>query len=97
MHKYAVDIFIVTDNSPLDSYKLEKSEVDALVICPIEELLKVHKQKNYEFFAYGLNNNGKKIKIKITKDSFPYNWDNYHYKIALLANRFLKGEKDLIY
>jgi hypothetical protein len=25
------------------------------------------------------------------------NWDNYHHKVALLADRYFKGEKDLIY
>ncbi|MBU1110766.1 hypothetical protein KKB83_04060 [Patescibacteria group bacterium] len=37
------------------------------------------------------------LKQGAKKDSFPFNWDNYHFKIALLADRFLKDEKNLIY
>lgn len=40
---------------------------------------------------------GDEIDIKVNKSSFPENWDNYHYKIAVLADRYFKGEKDLLY
>ena len=49
------------------------------------------------FTTKGLTNRGKEIQIKVNKNSFPFNWDNYHFKIALLAERFLKGEGNLIY
>jgi hypothetical protein len=29
--------------------------------------------------------------------SFPQNWDDYHYKIAVLADRYFKGEKPILY
>ncbi len=91
-----VDIFFATDNSPLPSYILQTEEVFALVICPIQKLLEVHTKKT-SFIAHGLNNKGEKISIPVSIDSFPYNWDNYHFKIAQLANRYLKGEKNIIY
>lgn len=97
MRKNLVEVFFVLDHSPLGSYKLQKSEVYAICSCPIEELIKIHLRKGYKFTVEGINNDKEKIMIKITKDSFPYNWDNYHLKIALLANRFFKGEKNLLY
>lgn len=91
-----VDIFFVTDNSPLNSYELEKDEVFAVVTCPISSLIAAHTQGT-PFEASGLNNDQVDITVTVTKDSFPYNWDNYHLKVALLAERYLRGEKNLQY
>ena len=44
-----------------------------------------------------ITDKGKMINIDINKQSFPYNWYNYRFKIALLAKRFLSEEKYLIY
>ena len=92
-----VDIFMILDNSPLDSYALQKEEVYALFSCPIDKLMKTHAEKRSSFSADGLTNNGKTTTIRISQQSFPYNWDDYHFKIALLAKRFLKREKNLVY
>jgi len=92
-----VDVFITIDNSSLNTYTLQKSEVFAVCECPLDDLLKVHLDKNYRFQITGLDNKGNNISRQINKESFPYNWDNYHYKIASLAKRFLNGEKNLVY
>lgn len=91
-----VDIFFATDNSVLDAYELEKEEVFALVTCPIDRLIQLHTYGT-EFSAHGITNVGQEMEITVASDSFPYNWDNYHFKIALLADRYLKGEKNLLY
>ncbi len=91
-----VDIFFVTDNSPIESFLLEKNEVFALFSCPIAQLIAVH-EANMPFTAHGCTNAGDTISLNVTKDSFPINWDNYHYKIALLAKRYLNGELHLVY
>ena len=92
-----VDIFIVLDNSPLDSYRLEKAEVYAICACSIDKLIKTHTQKGYNFEVSGITSEGNRIRIKVSKNSFPYNWENYHFKIALLAERLVKGENSLVY
>lgn len=97
MRQNVVDISFIIDNSPLQTYTLEKNEVYAICVCPIEELLNVHENSETSFIAKGLNNNGQAVEVKVTKASFPYNWDNYHYKIALLARRFIDGESNLVY
>lgn len=91
-----VDIFFVTDNTTLETYHLEKNEVYAIVECPIAKLILLHTQKR-SFEAQGLTNSGKVIQISVTPNSFPYNWDNYHLKIALLAQRYLRNEPHLYY
>jgi len=91
-----VDIFFVTDDSPLESFYLEKEEVFAILSCPIKKLIRVHTEK-IGFIVQALKNDGKKIDVTVTANSFPYNWDNYHFKIALLAEKYLKGEKNLLY
>ena len=97
MRHTVVDIVLIKDESNLDSYILEENEVFAICECSINELIKVHTEPGYEFEIEVTDFNKNKFTKKITKDSFPYNWDNYHLKIALLAERFLKGEKNLIY
>lgn len=92
-----VHVFMIEDNSHLESYKQDPDEVYALCVCPIHELLKVHTKKNYSFKAQAILASGKKKTTKITKQSFPYNWDDYHFKIALLAEKFLAGEKNIVY
>jgi 8-oxo-dGTP pyrophosphatase MutT (NUDIX family) len=92
-----VEVYVVEDDSPINSYKLEVAEVYALCVCPLEELLKTHHDSNYSFTTKSINNVGNEAEIQINCNSFPYNWDNYHYKMAVLADRLLKGEKDLAY
>lgn len=91
------DIYFVIDDSPLEAYSLQESEVYALCKCDIDELLKVNSTTNYSFSVKALRSNGDYIDIVVKKDSFPDNYDNYHFKIAQLAKRFISGEKELLY
>ena len=88
---------MILDNSPIEGYKLQEKEVYAICECPLSNLLRVHVEDNYKFQVSILDYAYKKKKLTIKKDSFPIGWDNYHYKISLLADRFLKGEKNLLY
>ena len=92
-----IDIFLIEDSAPLDSYVLQEEEVYALCKCPVRELLKAHRNPSYSFKVKALTAKGEQIDITVNKQSFPENYDNYHYKIAVLADRYFKGEKDLIY
>jgi hypothetical protein len=92
-----VNIFITEDNSDLNNYDMQKDEVHALVCCPIDEMIKVHSDKSYSYIAQGLKNDGTKFSIKVNQDSFPLNWDDYHLKMALIAERFVKGDINLRY
>ncbi len=91
-----VNVFFTTDNSPLETYELEKDEVHAIVECPISKLIKTHSEGT-AFEAAGYTNEKQLFETEVSQDSFPYNWDNYHFKIALLADKYVKGEKNLFY
>jgi len=92
-----VDIYFTIDNFPLNDYVLEKNEVYAICECPIEELIKVHTIIGHTFQTIIHTNMGERAEYIVNKESFPYNWDDYHLKIALLAKRFLAKESNLIY
>lgn len=92
-----VDVYIVEDNSPLQSYQLEEREVYAVCACPLEDLLKAHRDPTYRFEVEAMTATGNEQTITISQASFPYNWDQYHYKMAVLADRLIKGEPDLLY
>ena len=93
---YVTEIFFIIDNSALETYDLQKDEVTAIFSCPIPELFKVHTSQ-YSFNCSGLDAEKKPCKITVNAEVFPYNWDAYHFKIALLAERFLKGEANILY
>lgn len=96
-HNNMIEVYLVQDDSPLDSYKFTDGEVYAVCSCPVSELLKIHADESYGFEAEAVDAKGKSFKKKVDKTSFPENWDDYHYKIALLAERYFKGDKNLIY
>jgi len=91
------DVFFLVDNSPLKNYQLQEAEVQGLVVIPIPDLLKVFKDPNYTFTADAINLQGESLRRTIKRTDFIENWDNYQYKIALLTERFIRGETDLFY
>jgi len=96
-HNNIIDIYMVEDNEGLSTYALQAEEVYALCVCPIRELLKVHRDSGHTFSVKARTAGGETIELSVRKKSFPENWDDYHHKIAVLADRYFKGEKDLIY
>jgi isopentenyldiphosphate isomerase len=92
-----VELYMIEDDNPLQSYVLQKEEVAAIFSCPIQEVLRVNREPGYEFTAHGLNNDGAATKLVVNKESFPENWNNYHYKMAVLADRYFKGETELLF
>lgn len=93
---HIIDIFMTTDDSALDTYTLQEKEVYAICICPINKLVAVH-ETGSAFDVQALRHDGATYDLAVTQDSFPYNWDPYHHKIALLARRHLTGETNLLY
>jgi isopentenyldiphosphate isomerase len=92
-----IEVYMATDNSDLGSYVLQQEEVYAICLCPIDELIKAHSDPAYSFTTEALTSSGKTEQIVVRSSSFPENYDNYHFKIALLAKRYLDGDKHLIY
>ncbi len=92
-----VDVFMVKDNAPLEEYMLQKEEMYAICSFPIQEIINIFTKIGCSYDVAGITSSHKPITIHATKESFPPNFDNYHFKIALLADRFIKGEKYLVY
>jgi len=90
-------VYFIVDNAPLEEYKLQEKEVYAMCVCPVEELIKVHSKKGYKFAVDSVLATGEKIKIEVDKDSFPENYDDYHFKMALLAKRFFEGDEFVLF
>jgi len=96
-HNNIIDLYLIEDGSLLNTYIQQKEEVYALCACPVSELLRVNQDEAYSFTAAGLTAEGKPINITVGKQSFPENWDDYHYKMAILVDRYFKGDKNLLY
>jgi hypothetical protein len=95
--KTVLDIFLIEDNDSIDDYVLEEREVSGITVCPLSKLLELHQGLIDSFEVELLDNKGSLISYLVNKDSFPKNWDNYHYKMALLIERYIKGERNLVY
>lgn len=92
-----VDIFMVIDNSPIENYTLEPKEVAAICAIPISQLTKMYEENDYSFNVDCISHSGRTLTIKISRESFPDNWDNYHKRMVYIAKNFLRGETDLRY
>lgn len=91
------DVCLIVDDSPLESFTPQESELSGLYICPLDQLAKLYRNPGYSFIAQGITAQKQPATLTVDLSSFPYNWDNYFYKMLLLAQRHLAGEKNLIY
>ena len=91
------DLFLVEQSNLVDKFQPTDSEVYAICSCPLDELLKVHVNKEYKFTVKGVKFDRSEIEIEVNQSIFPYNWDNYHYKMALVSQRYFSGESPLLY
>ena len=96
IHK-VVDVYLAEESWPLSTYNLQPSEVDGIYALPVRELLKMHRDEHYSFNAVGLNLHGEPVSTIVVQSAFPTDMDHYHYKMAILADRYFKGEADLLY
>ncbi len=92
-----VDIFMIKDNSPINNFHPNPKEVYSICLCPIKNLISLYSSDDYAFATESYPSRGGKKTIRINKNSFPYNWDNYHKKMVYLSDRFLRGDGDLFY
>lgn len=92
-----IEVYMTEDDSPLSSFSLQVEEVDAILPCPVQELLRVNREEGYSFTAKGVSSAGKSVAVTVTKQSFPVNWNDYHYKMAVLADRYFRGDTDLLF
>jgi hypothetical protein len=90
-------VYMLKDNSPLNTFKLQKLELSGLCRIRIDDLINVFTHKDYTFQARCIDNRGNYGVRKLFKDNFIENWDNYQLKIAHLAKDFIKGKKCLHY
>ncbi len=92
-----VDIYMVYDDQPLSSFKLDPVEVPAMYEIPVDELLAAFSDAHTTITVRGINSQGEPIERQVTSEDFTYMWDNYHPKIAAFAKRYAAGERKLEY
>lgn len=92
-----VDLGIIIDNKDLNIYTLEPREIYAIASVPIDELIKIHTVSEYIYEIEILTATWQLKKKVISKDDFPYNRDNYHFKMALVAKKFIEWEENILY
>ena len=92
-----VNLFLVEDNLPVDRFLMQKKEVHAVCVCPVAEILRVHQDPSYSYQQPATVHDGTKTMLTIDQNIFPPNWDPYHYKMALLIDRYFKGDIKLLY
>jgi NUDIX domain len=95
-----VDVYIVQDDSPLETFRLQEAELTALYRLPLRDLIDLHEERIESFDAEGISiTDGvhQHDRVEVTRAKFPYNWDHYHRKMAYICRRFLDGDEPLVY
>lgn len=92
-------IFLLYDDRSLQSYNLQGDELSGVCSIKITELLLLFSGKISHINVDGLLINKDRQKVetnfKFTLDKLIPTLDEYYYKIAILADRALKGESHL--
>lgn len=93
------DLFFLIDNRALTDYRMSTDEVSGLVTIPVKEGIRLFAKEitNISALGYVLNNESliQKQIFDIKLEDFIPTLDNYYFKIMILAERALRGEKYL--
>jgi len=94
-------VFLLCDDTSPNDYNLGLDEVEGLIEISIKDGLDLFSGNKKEIFANGIVYNNSKKKIEkfqsmVNVSHFIHRIDNYFYKIIILADRYLKGDKHLI-
>ena len=92
--------YLLLNNKKPNEYILGIDEVEGLVEISIEDGLALFADEVISVNAHGIEydetkKSWKEIEIKVEKTSFIPRIDKYYYKIFIMADRLLKGEKYL--
>lgn len=93
-------IFFLKDNRSIWDYNLQGDELSGICKVSISDLLLLFDNEigciNVEGLIVNEEREKVETKFKFTLDKLIPTLDEYYYKIAILANRALKGEKHLL-
>jgi isopentenyldiphosphate isomerase len=97
------DVFLLIGDPNLDNYRIQSEELTGLVKARIPQLLDLFANSVDMVNADGfmLKDAGgtlmkESITISLTRGQFIPSLDNYNYKVMILADRALRGEKHLL-
>ncbi len=96
------DVRFLIDDRPLEKYKVSFPEVDGLILLCIKDGLALlsNEIESVEAEGFEIQNteDGQKQVYKtfrLTRDDFIPSLDHFHYKVFILADRIMRGEKHL--
>ena len=92
--------FLLEKNLKPSEYNLDLNEVEGLVEVSISDGLDLFSGKSDKVLSTGVEyasevGGWNEIQLYLTKESFIPRIDHYYYKIFMLADRYLKGDKHL--
>lgn len=95
------DVFLLIDSRPLRFYRLQGDELAGIFSVNLDELVELFREEVSEIGASGIivgsgNSDRQCVRSALTRASFIPSLDRYIYKMAVLALRALRGEKDLL-
>lgn len=88
-------VFLTIMDGPLEDFRLQESEVDALISAEIKDLMELLGGKADAVPATRLTASAQPTQIELTRDDFPETLDDYYYKVAILSHRLLRGDAHL--
>lgn len=94
-----IDVFIAQVSLPLEAFKLRAQEVVGLYFIPLSDIVRMFRcgdSVSCSGIAVDPRDESVSSTIIANKDSFAPSIDQYAYKVAVLAARYLNGETDLV-
>ena len=90
------DVFLLPVAEPPGELALEAGEVDAVLELDIEEGIALFSGKVASVHCLHVDDRRNRTTVPITPADFVPNSDNYYLKLLLLAQRYMRGDRDLL-
>ena len=94
------DVFLLIRNELPAEYKIDEKEVEGLVQIKIQDGLDLFSKRKKQIHAEGVEwsketNTWNPISMQVGITDFIPRIDPYYYKIFIIANSYMRGDKDL--
>ncbi len=95
--RLAVTVYMTACDVPLTDFVLDQKEVPALYEIAADDVIEAFRSPGRQFVARGIDCTGRSLERQASVEDFSYVFGGYHLKIAQIAKRFARGERQFCY
>jgi 8-oxo-dGTP pyrophosphatase MutT (NUDIX family) len=95
--RLVVTVYMTVCDAPLTEFVLDKREVPALYEIAAGDVIESFRTPGWQFTARGIDHAGQPLERKASAEDLSYIFGGYHLKIAQIAQRYARGERQFYY